>query len=175
MNFFRSKLLITTVACLSPLANAEGPFPSTYKAPAHNPTLITNATVLTGDGQRLDGASVYFANGKIVDVSSSAPEVDENMRVIDAQGRWVTPGVIDVHSHLGVYPSPDVDAHSDGNEATAPVTAEVWAEHSIWPQDPGFGRALAGGVTTLQILPGSANLFGGRAVTLKNVASVSIK
>jgi imidazolonepropionase-like amidohydrolase len=74
---------------------------------------------------------------------------------------------------LGVYPSPDVDAHSDGNEATAPVTAEVWAEHSIWPQDPGFGRALAGGVTTLQILPGSANLFGGRAVTLKNVASVS--
>ena len=173
MNFFRSKLLIATVACLSPLANAEGPFPSTYEAPAHNPTLITNATVLTGDGQRLDGAGVYFANGKIVDVSSSAPEVDGNMRVIDAQGRWVTPGVIDVHSHLGVYPSPDVDAHSDGNEATAPVTAEVWAEHSIWPQDPGFGRALAGGVTTLQILPGSANLFGGRAVTLKNVASVS--
>ena len=74
----------------------------------------------------------------------------------------MTPGVIDVHSHLGVYPSPDVDAHSDGNEATAPVTAEVWAEHSIWPQDPGFVRALAGGVTTLQILPGSANLFGGR-------------
>lgn len=173
MNFFRSKLLLTTVAWLSPLASAEGPFPSTYEAPAHIPTLIINATVLTGDGQRLDGASVYFANGKIMDVSTRAPEVDANTRVIDAQGRWVTPGVIDVHSHLGVYPSPDVDAHSDGNEATAPVTAEVWAEHSIWPQDPGFGRALAGGVTTLQILPGSANLFGGRAVTLKNVASVS--
>ena len=173
MHFFRSKLLIATVACLSPLASAEAPFPSTYEAPVHNPTLITNATVLTGDGPRLAGASVYFANGKIVDVSSSAPEVDEHVRIIDAKGRWVTPGMIDVHSHLGVYPSPDVDAHSDGNEATAPVTAEVWAEHSIWPQDPGFGRALAGGVTTLQILPGSANLFGGRAVTLKNVASVS--
>ena len=49
------------------------------------------------------------------------------------------------HSHLGVYPSPGVAAHSDGNEATAPVTAEVWAEHSVWPQDPGFSRALAGG------------------------------
>jgi imidazolonepropionase-like amidohydrolase len=173
MNFFNKKLLLLSVACLSPLANGEAPYPSTYTAPEHNPTLITNATVLTGDGKRLEGASVYFVNGKIIEVTDSAPEVAANTRVIDGQGRWVTPGVIDVHSHLGVYPSPDVDAHSDGNEATAPVTAEVWAEHSIWPQDPGFGRALAGGVTTLQILPGSANLFGGRAVTLKNVASVS--
>jgi imidazolonepropionase-like amidohydrolase len=50
------------------------------------------------------------------------------------------------------------------------VRPEVWAEHSVWPQDPGFSRALMnGGITTLQILPGSANLFGGRSVTLKNV------
>ncbi len=56
---------------------------------------------------------------------------------------------------------------------TAPVTAEVWAEHSIWPQDPGFSRALAGGITSLQVLPGSANLIGGRGVTLKNVYSTS--
>ena len=53
----------------------------------------------------------------------------------------------------------------------APVTAEVWAEHSVWPQDPGFDTALASGVTTLHILPGSANLFGGRGVTLRNVPS----
>ena len=86
------------------------------------------------------------------------------MLEIDAEGRWVTPGLIDVHSHLGVYPSPGLDAHSDGNEMTAPSTANVWAEHSIWPQDPGFSRALAGGVTSLQILPGSANLVGGRGV-----------
>ena len=93
--------------------------------------------------------------------------------MIDAQGRWVTPGLIDVHSHLGVYASPDIKAHSDGNEATAPVTAQVWAEHSVWPQDPGFNRARAGGVTALQVLPGSANLIGGRGVTLKNVPSTS--
>ncbi len=73
--------------------------------------------------------------------------------------------MIDIHSHLGDYPSPGVQANSDGNEVTGPVTAEVWAEHSVWPQDPGFSRALAnGGVTTLQILPGSANLVGGRSV-----------
>ena len=73
-------------------------------------------------------------------------ELTSDTRIIDAEGSWVTPGIIDVHSRLGVYPSPGVDAHSDGNEATAPVTAEVWAEHSVWPQDPGFGRALAGGI-----------------------------
>jgi imidazolonepropionase-like amidohydrolase len=87
----------------------------------------------------------------------------------------VTPGIIDVHSHLGDYPAPGYRAHSDGNEGTAPVTAEVWAEHSVWPQDPQFPLALAGGVTALQILPGSANLFGGRSVTLKNVWSRTVQ
>ena len=88
----------------------------------------------------------------------------------------MTPGIIDVHSHLGDYPSPGVAAHSDGNEATGPVRSEVWAEHSVWPQDPGFSRALVnGGITTLQILPGSANLFGGRSVVLKNVYARTVQ
>src|SRR5690606_22090317 len=60
-------------------------------------------------------------------------------------------------------------AHSDGNEMTSPVTANVSTEHSVWPQDPGLDAARAGGITSLQILPGSANLIGGRGVTLKNV------
>ncbi|MBW8808509.1 MAG: amidohydrolase, partial [Lysobacter sp.] len=92
---------------------------------------------------------------------------------VDATGKWVTPGIIDVHSHLGVYPSPGVSAHSDGNEMTSPVTPNVGAEDSIWPRDPGFEAALAGGITSLQILPGSANLIGGRGVTLKNVPSTT--
>lgn len=158
------------LALLATGVHAE-PFPSTYQPLPSDTTLITNATVLTGSGQRLDNAALLMTDGRIAWVGEG--DVPEGATVIDAAGRWVTPGIIDVHSHLGVYPSPDVDAHSDGNESTAPVTAEVWAEHSVWPQDPGFGRALAGGTTTLQILPGSANLFGGRAVTLKNVPSVS--
>ncbi|MDZ4320074.1 MAG: amidohydrolase, partial [Phenylobacterium sp.] len=84
-------------------------------------------------------------------------------------------GVIDVHSHLGVYPSPGVQGMSDGNEATSPNTAQVWAEHSLWPQDPGFNTARAGGVTTLHILPGSANLFGGRGVTIRNTPSITMQ
>ena len=155
------------------VSTADTPFPSTYNAPNHAPTLITNATILTGTGEKLDAASLYFVDGKISSVGEPPTDLSADTRIIDAEGGWVTPGIIDVHSHLGVYPSPGVDAHSDGNEATAPVTAEVWAEHSVWPQDPGFGRALAGGITAMQILPGSANLFGGRGVTLKNVASVT--
>jgi imidazolonepropionase-like amidohydrolase len=147
---------------------SHDPFPSTYRAYPGRPTLITNVTVLDGEGGRVDNGQVLFRDGKIVAVGQNLDAGGAD--VIDGQGKWVTPGIIDIHSHLGDYPSPSVDALSDGNEATAPVTAEVWAEHSVWPQDPGFSRALAnGGVTTLQILPGSANLMGGRSVTLKNV------
>ncbi len=145
------------------------PFPSTYRAYPGRPTLVTNVTIYDGEGGRIDRGSVLFRDGKIVEVGQSIAATD-GVIVIDGQGKWVTPGIIDVHSHLGDYPSPGVDAHSDGNEMTGPVTAEVWAEHSVWPQDPGFARALTnGGVTTLQVLPGSANLMGGRSVTLKNV------
>jgi imidazolonepropionase-like amidohydrolase len=148
------------------------PYPSTYKADTATATLIRGATVLTGTGTRLDNADVLIVSGKIeaVGPNLSAPA---GARIVDASGRWVTPGLIDVHSHLGVYPSPGVNAHSDGNEATDPVTANVWSEHGVWPQDPGFQTALEGGITSLQILPGSANLIGGRAVTLKNVPATT--
>lgn len=148
----------------------ENPFPSTYQPYESHQTLIANATILDGEGNRIENASVLFDNGQIVGVGQGL-KAPAGAKTIDASGKWVTPGIIDVHSHLGVYPSPRVHSHSDGNEATQPVTSEVWAEHSVWPQDPGFGRALAGGITALQILPGSANLFGGRSVVLKNVPS----
>ena len=145
------------------------PYPSTYHRYPGSPTLVTNVRIFDGEGGRIDSGSILFADGKIVELGTNVA-APAGATVIDGRGKVVTPGIIDVHSHLGDYPSPSVPALSDGNEATAPVTADVWAEHSIWPQDPGFSRALAnGGVTTLQILPGSANLFGGRSVTLKNV------
>ena len=153
----------------APVRYARDPYPSTYHAYPGVPTLLRNVTVFDGEGRRIDGGSVLFADGKVVAVGT-ALEAPAGAQVIDGQGKFVTPGIVDIHSHLGDYPTPSVQAHSDGNEATAPVTADVWAEHSVWPQDPGFGRALAnGGVTTLQILPGSANLMGGRSVVLKNV------
>src|SRR5439155_11721158 len=99
--------------------------------------------------------------GRIVAIGTNV-EAPSGATVVDGTGKWVTPGVIDVHSHIGVYAAPGTFAESDGNEATRPVTAEVWAEHSFWPQDPQIPLAIAGGVTTIQALPGSANLIGGR-------------
>ena len=148
---------------------ARDPYPSTYRAYPGVPTLVTGVTIYDGEGGRIDDGAILFAGGKVVELGQKVA-APAGAAVIDGRGKWVTPGIIDIHSHLGDYPSPAVEAHLDGNEATGPVRPEVWAEHSVWPQDPGFSRALAnGGVTTLEILPGSADLFGGRSVTVKNV------
>ncbi|MFT4721433.1 MAG: imidazolonepropionase-like amidohydrolase [Candidatus Azotimanducaceae bacterium] len=155
----------------------KNPFPSTYVAPASPDTAIIGATILTGDGGEISPGYVVIRGGRITAMGEGAVPVTEKgiTRVIDGHGRWLTPGIIDVHSHLGNYASPSYAGTSDGNEATAPVTAKVWTEHSVWPQDPQFPLALAGGVTTLQILPGSANLIGGRSVVLKNVSSRTVQ
>lgn len=147
----------------------EDPYPSTYRAYPGAPVLIRGVTIFDGEGGRIDNGEILLADGKVQAVGTdlAAPQ---GTQLIDGTGKFVTPGIIDVHSHLGDYPQPEVEAHQDGNEATGPARPEVWAEHSVWPQDPAFSRALTnGGVTAMQILPGSANLFGGRSVTLKNV------
>lgn len=138
------------------------------------PVLIRGGTVMTAAGDELRGADVLLRDGMIESVGVSL-QPPPGATVVDADGRYVTPGIIDTHSHLGVYPSPGVEGLAEGNEATDPVTSEVWAEHGVWPQDPGFWRALAGGVTTIQVLPGSANLIGGRGVTLKLVPGRSVQ
>ncbi len=154
--------------------DAAPAFASTYRRIAAAPVWIRGATLLTGDGARLEAADLLFADGRIVAFGSNL-EVPPGAIEVDGRGKWVTPGLIDVHSHLGVYPSPSMRAHADGNEMVSPVTPNVWAEHSVWPQDPGFAAALAGGVTSLQLLPGSANLIGGRGVTLKNVPATTVQ
>jgi imidazolonepropionase-like amidohydrolase len=162
--------ILLALTCMPAIGRAQPgqPYSSTYKAAAAAPTLIRGATVLTGAGTRLDATDVLIVDGRIAAIGRDIP-APQNTRVIDAQGQWVTPGLIDVHSHLGVAAAPYVEAHNDANEMTGAVTAEVWAEHSLWPQDPGFETALQGGITTLQLLPGSGNLAGGRSVIVRNV------
>src|SRR5712692_6990900 len=156
-------------------AAAIGPqYPSTYQRHPNPPVLIRNATIMTAAGQEIQGGSILFKDGRIVSVGTSV-QAPSDAVVVDGTGKWVTPGVIDTHSHIGVYAAPGTFAESDGNEATRPVTAEVWAEHSFWPQDPQIPLAIAGGVTTIQALPGSANLIGGRSAVLKLVPARSVQ
>jgi len=153
--------------------NAD-PFPSTYKPFPSRTTVIRNVTILTAAGPIIRNGAILLQNGKIAAVGATVTAPTDAL-VIDGAGKYVTPGFIDDHSHLGVYAAPGGNALSDGNEATNPTTPYVWAEHSVWPQDPQFPRNLAGGVTTLQVLPGSANLIGGRSVVLKVVPGRTVQ
>jgi imidazolonepropionase-like amidohydrolase len=147
---------------------SNGAWESSYAPLPSGPVWIRGGTVMTAAGDEIPNGEILLVDGRIEAVGTDL-DVPPDASVIDASGRFVTPGIIDAHSHLGVSPSPGVEGMGETNEATDPVTAEVWAEHGVWPQDPGFWRALAGGVTTLQVLPGSANLIGGRGITLKLV------
>jgi imidazolonepropionase-like amidohydrolase len=158
---------------LDPLVRADA-FPSTYKPMPSRPTAVVGAQVFTGTGVLVENGVVLLRDGRIEAVGPNLP-VPAGYETVDGRGKWVTPGLIDAHSHLGVYASPAVPAHSDGNELTNPVTAEVWAEHSVWPQDPGFNTARVGGVTTLLVLPGSGNLIGGRGVVLRNIPARTVQ
>ena len=139
------------------------------------PVVIKNAKVMTANGNIYPKASLLLDKGLIKKISEQEITVPENALIIDGKGSVVTPGIIDVHSHMGVYPFPMLEAHRDGNEGTRPVTADVWAEHSFWPQDPSLWKALAGGVTTIQVLPGSSNLIGGRSFTTKLIPKLSAR
>ncbi|MGI4880744.1 MAG: hypothetical protein ACRYG4_25040, partial [Janthinobacterium lividum] len=119
------------------VAIPSDPYPSTYHPYPGVTTVIRGGTVYDGAGRKFAPGMVRLENGKVAEVGATVA-IPAGATVIDATGKFVTPGIIDIHSHLGDYPSPGVQANSDGNEATSPNTANVWAEHSIWPQDPGF-------------------------------------
>jgi imidazolonepropionase-like amidohydrolase len=149
-------------------------YPSTYRRHPNPPVVIRNATIMTAAGQEIPNGSIVFRDGRIVAVGATV-DAPADAVIVDGTGKYVTPGVIDTHSHLGVYAAPGTFGEDDGNEATNPVTAEVWAEHSFWPQDPQIPLAIAGGVTTIQALPGSANLIGGRSAVLKLIPARSVQ
>lgn len=143
--------------------------------PGGEPVLLVGGTVMTAAGDIYAPGSVLLRNGRIEKVGPGRlPDVD-GVKTVDVTGRFVTPGVIDSHSHVGVYAYPGVSSLADGNEMTSPATPEVWAEHSFWPQDPALALLRAGGVTAIQVLPGSANLIGGRSFIAKLHPKVSAR
>lgn len=153
--------------------------PATWaEDPAASPStlLIRNVHVLDPELGELRDQDILVRDGRIARVARSI-EAPGDARVEAGRGRWATPGIVDIHTHLGTATLPYVPVELetwDVNELSDPNTAQMLVEDAVDPQDPGFERALAGGVTTLQVLPGSANLFGGRSVVLRNIPATTV-
>jgi imidazolonepropionase-like amidohydrolase len=143
-------------ACLAiTLASAFG-----QSAPAaHHDVVIKNATVMTATHGNIKNGSVYIKDGKIAAVGETV-DAPASATIIDAGGKYLTPGIIDSHSHIAL--------DDDVNEATSPVTPQMIMKDAFDYQDKAIYRALAGGVTTSLLLHGSANMIGGQAVVIKH-------
>jgi len=126
------------------------------------------ARILTAEGPAIENGVLVIHNGKIVGIGSAdAVTVPEGAVVRDVSGKTIIPGLVDTHSHIGIYPRPQVPANSDGNEMTGPVQSGLRALDAIYPDDPGIKMAVAGGITTANIMPGSGNVIGGQTLYVK--------
>ena len=129
--------------------------------------LIKNGTIATmGDDGTLENSCVLIENGKISKVGTHIEE-PENCRVMDVHGAFVMPGIIDAHSHIGIFESGIGDAGVDGNEEHDPITPEMRGLDGIYPLDPEFQRACEAGITCVATGPGSANPIAGQFLAMK--------
>ncbi|KAJ6512303.1 hypothetical protein DFH09DRAFT_1197532 [Mycena vulgaris] len=133
--------------------------------------LIRNAKILTGarNGTEVVFGDVLLDKGVVIGVGYIPRALTQlpNMQVIDAGGKWISPGIVDAHSHLGVYSAPALNGASDGNSVKAPILPWLRSIDGLNTHDDAYALAIAGGVTTAQILPGSANNIGGQAFLIK--------
>ena len=152
-------ILVASPSCLYPAAAALADDPV---------QVFRGATVLTGDRGEIADADLVVRGGKIVAVGKrDEVDVPDGAGSRRSRARSIIPGLVDTHSHIGIFPRPGVPAHSDGNEMTGPVQPGLRALDAIWPDDPGIRMALAGGVTTANIMPGSGNVIGGQTLYVK--------
>lgn len=128
---------------------------------------IVGGRVLPVSSEPIDDGVVIITDGKIAAVGGADTTIPDGADVIDAAGSWVTPGLVEAHGHLGVYEEADGWAGADGNEMTDPNTARVRALDAINIDEEGFRDALAGGVTSVVVKPGSGNPIGGQTVAIK--------
>jgi imidazolonepropionase-like amidohydrolase len=152
-----SALVMSLIMCA--FGQSAEPAPGASSEPQPRETLIQNATILTASHGTIKNGSILIRDGKIVAVGSNLKARDANARIIDATGKYVIPGIIDCHSHTAV--------EGGVNEGTLSVTAMVRIQDVINPHDPNIYRELAGGLTTANVLHGSANAIGGQNAVIK--------
>lgn len=161
--------LIATLAVV--LAIVPVPLSLSAMQPGAATTLVfRNFTLHTGaSDQPIPDAVLVVKDGKIeaVGAKDAVGPAPEEAQTIDLAGAVVIPGLVDTHSHIGVWGRPSVAGNSDGNESSGPVQPSARAIDAINPDDPGIRMATAGGVTTANIMPGSGNVIGGQTLYVK--------
>ena len=139
-----------------------------------NKKYLVGGTVLTGTGESLKGATIVLDGEKIAQVGTeiAVPQEIKEAEVFNLQGKVVTPGLIDAHVHMGTFNEGFPEGFSDGNEKVEPLTPQLRVLDALYPDDTSFPDALAGGVTCVQSLPGSANVIGGQGMIVKTKPDV---
>ena len=125
---------------------------------------IKNVTLYTITNGIVVGNLIVDDSGRIADVGDVP--IPDGVEVIDGTGKILMPGLIDAHGHAGVYEEALGWEGADGNEAVDPITPQLRAVDALNPHEEGIKEALAAGVTTMCVLPGSANVIGGQGVII---------
>lgn len=132
---------------------------------------ITGSTIWNGKEEVFEGHTILIKDGKIEEIAKDIT-IPSHYQTIDGNGLTITPGLIDVHTHLGVSEEGVGKEGADFNETSNPTTPEVRAIDGINPREYGFQVARESGITTVQVMPGSANVIGGEMSVLKTTGSI---
>ncbi|MGX6444094.1 amidohydrolase [Neobacillus sp. K501] len=128
--------------------------------------LLKNATIYPVTAKPIPDGDLLIESGKIKKIGKNLV-VDSNMKVIDCHNLFLFPGFIDVHTHLGLYDEGTGWAGNDANETAEPMTPHIRAIDGVYPLDPAFSDAVKSGITTVHVMPGSANIIGGTTSVIK--------
>lgn len=174
MSLHRGLLCILCVVCVLFLWSAGYGQPQATASTISRPILIKGVTILTMSHGTIANGSVLIENGKIKSVGATIP-VPPNAEIIDARGKFLLPGLINPHSHTGIYPLLGFEGNVDLSESEGNFHSQVRTLDAVDTNDPEIARAVSGGVTTIQTLPGSDNNIGGWTTVMKLNGAQSIE